>query len=874
MLVLRRFIILLFLCVLLILSTKAQNTNMTDSVSVESKTDSTLIDTTRKVKKVFELKVSYDAQDSTRFKFYDGQKVYLYGNAVVNYGDIELKADYIEFELNKNVVFARGVKDSTGRWHGTPVFKDGKETFDADSLIYNFRTEKGVTYGVATQIEQGYLHGNVMKKHEDGYIHLSDGKFTTCDHENPHYYVALSKAKAKQGEKIISGPMWFVIADIPIPIVLPFGYFPDQKKMKSGILIPSYGEENNRGFYLRDGGYYWAASQYADIAVVGDVYTEGGWGVNVSSRYKLRYRFSGKVDVKYSKNVLGEKGTENFQKSNSYQIKWNHTQDPKARPNSSFSANVNIMSSNNQRFNSRTTNDYLSNTFGSSVSYSKRWPGSPFNFSANLRHSQNTSTKMVTLTLPSLTFSMSRQYPAEIIRKLIGKEVAAKDKKWFDKITIGYNANLDNSASEPDSIIFTQNATYKNGFKHDIPISASFKFLNHFTISPSVNYSGRAYLNSMYKHYEEFYVYKGDTIENEVVEEVVNTGFAYAHIINPNVSLAFAPKIFGFFGFKNPERHRIKVVRHSIKPRVSLNYKPKMGNDSKYYDTYLQNDRIYEYFIYENGSYRLPASSQESASMSIAINNNLEMKYKPKRDTSDELTKVALLDRFNLSTNYNFFRDSMKLSDIRVSGSTRLFKKSLSVNFGGTFDPYAVDFEGRNYDKYSFQDNQPLARLKNANLSMSMSLSPKTFQKDREDDDIPPPIFFNPLFGYSGLEYVSFKIPWNLSFNYTLNYTQSKWLAGEQKYEYKTKQYVNFSGNLNLTDNWKVGFSSGYDFNAGKLTHTSANIYRNLHCWEMRMNWIPFGTRKSYNFQINIKAAIFKDLKYKKERTHFDNMDW
>jgi len=866
---LRNTIILIFIYLVQISVVLAQNNELTDSLSVENESD-----TSRKVKKLFDIQVAYDARDSIQFSFTEGQMVYLYGAGNVKYGDIELTADYVEFGLKDNVVFAKGFQDSTGRWHGKPVFKDGKETFDADSLYYNFRTQKGVTYGVATKIEQGYLHGSVMKKHDDGYIHLADGKFTSCDHEHPHYYIALTKAKAKQGEKIISGPLYFVIADIPIPIFLPFGYFPDQKKMKSGILIPSYGEETNRGFYLSGGGYYWAASDYVDLGVVGDIYTEGGWGVTATSRYKLKYRFGGNVSLKYSLIALGEKDTENYTKSNSYQIQWSHTQDPKARPNSTFSASVNIMSSNNQKYGSRTTGEYLSNTFGSSVSYSKKWPNSPFNFSANLRHSQNTSTKMVSLTLPSLTLNMNRQYPAEIIRKMLDKEVNASNQKWFDKITVGYNANLENNASEADSVIFTKNAVYKNGFKHDIPVSASFKFLNHFTLSPSLNYSGRAYLNSTYKHFEEFYVYKGDTIRNDVVSETMNTGFAYAHMINPNVSLAFAPKIFGFFGFRNPDRHRIKVVRHVINPSVSVNYKPKFGDNSRYYDSYIKDDKIQEYFIYENGVYNLPATSDQAANMSLNISNNLEMKYKPKRDTTDELKKLTLLERVNMGTSYDFFRDSMKLSLFRLNGSTSLFKNSISVNFGGTLDPYSIDSKGKSYDSYAILDKQPWLRLKNANLSMSMSMTPETFKKNKGSTSNPPPVYYNPMFGYTGLEYVNFKMPWNVSFNYTLNYSQTRYLIETKKFEQRYDQYLSFSGNLSLTEKWKVGFSSGYDFTAKKITMTSANIYRDLHCWEMRMNWIPFGQRRSYNFQINIKASIFKDLKYKKERTHYDNMDW
>ncbi len=820
-------------------------------------------------------RVQYKAQDSSRMSFRGQQRVYLYGQGEVSYISFNLKADYIDLDLENNLLFAKGRVDSTGNRVGRPVFVDKDETFEADSLFYNFKTKKALTYGVATKQTEGYLTADIMKKHSDGFIHLKGGKFTTCDHENPHYYIALTKAKALPQDKIISGPFYFVIADIPTPIALPFGYFPDQKQFSSGILIPSYGEENARGFYLQNGGYYWAMGEYSDLQVVGDIYSQGSWGFQAVSQYKARYRFNGKFNLRYNRNILGEEGTPNYSRSNSYQILWTHTQDPKARPNSSFSANVDFKSSNSQKFEARNDREYLSNTFGSSISYRKSWANSPFNFSANLRHSQNTSTKQVNLTLPSFAFSMTRQYPAQVIRKWLDIDPPATE-RWYhellDKISISYNANLENTINGPDSLVFQNRGEVQNGFMHDIPISASIKFLKHFTLTPSMKYSGRLYSNSVNKIYN---------IDSARVEEYFTHEVKYAHIIiPPSLSLGFSPKIFGFFKFKNPDKHKIKAVRHTMMPSISVSYKPtspKRYEGSEYWNSvvYPDDQNSPEYFIYEDGKYRLPKSALESGSISLGLNNNVEMKVRDDKDTTQAERKITIIDRLKISTSYNHFSESYKWSNISIGASTKLFRKLLGINLTSSLDPYAVDSVGTRYDELLYKENGKIARLNNINLSMSMSLNSKDlFNKNNDDLQYLDPFYINPFFGYQGLEYVNFDVPWNLSFSYTLSYAKRAFDKKKQAFNYDIIQNLSFNGNFQLTPKWKMGFSSRYDFQKKKLGYTSANLYRDLHCWEMRLNWVPFGDNKSYNFQINIKSAIFKDLKYKKEKSRFDQLGW
>lgn len=841
------------------------NSNASDTVNVSKKDD-----------KYLDYPVDYNAADSMIISMENQQKIFLYGKAKVVYGDIELEADFIEFDMKNNTVFAMGLADSTEQVNSRPVFTEGDETFEADSLLYNFRTRRGLVHGVKTEQGGGYLHSEVTKKHANDEIHIKHGKFTTCDLDHPHFYIALSKAKVIPKEKIISGPLYLVVADIPLPIFLPFGYVPDQGKHHSGILIPSYGEENNRGFYLKDGGYYWKMSDFADLKLVGEIYSQGSWGFNVSSNYKKRYKYNGKLNVKYSKIITGEKETPNYQKQNSYWFTWNHSQDAKARPNSSFSANVNLGSSNYQTYNSRTNNDYLSNTFNSSVSYSKTWPNSPFNFSANLRHSQNTDTKMVNLTLPAATFNMNRLFLSDIIPS----RKAATERKWYDKLSFSFRSSLKNTINEPDSMVFTNTALRRSkmGLEYGIPVSISLKsnkdYIRHFSVSPSLNWKGVIYPRRIKKQWhDEMYVYSAANPEGRLVTDtlVVDSiaGFYHGYSFSPSVSLSYNPQIFGMFQFRNAEEHRIKALRHVLTPSVSFSYKPDMTRwfgEKTYYESYYDAEGDeHEYSIFEGGIFGTPSSPSKSGSISFSLNNNLEMKVKSRNDTTDELRKIKILESFNLSTSYNIFAEQFKWRNISISGRTKLFN-SLSLTFGGSLNPYSYDENGANVDEFLFRQTGKPFRLQNVRISMNYSIN-SAFNSANSQD-----IYFNPYSMYN-IHYLDFNMPWNISAGYTYN-ASSVFNKEKQEFNFRATQSLTLSGGFSLTDKWKIGFTTGYDFQNNKITYTNANIYRDLHCWEMRLSFVPFGQRKSYNFQINIKSSIFEGVKYSKRESIYDNMAW
>lgn len=841
---------------------------ITPPVVNDSITNDTIVKK-KKTKEAVDKPVDYTCKDSIFFDI-ETKKIYLYGQAKVIYGDIELTAEFIEFDMSDNVVYATSLTDTaTNEEIGRPHFKDKGEEFDADTLIYNFKTKKGLIKGILTEESDGYLHCAIAKKHPDESIHLLGGKYTTCDKECPDFYFALTKAKVIPKKKIISGPLYLVIADIPMPVALPFGYFPSQKGQRSGILIPAYGEENARGFYLKDGGYYFLFSDYADLALRGDIYTKGSWRLNARSSYRLKYRFNGNFDYQYTHNILGEEGASDYQKTTSYWIKWNHSQDAKARPNTTFSANVNMGSSSFHALNSTRSNDYLSNSFSSSVSYSKRWPnfGLPLNFSANLRHSQNTKDQSVNLSLPVLSMNMSRVYPLKNINK-------SGTDKWYDfadKLSIGFSSNLENRINTYDSLLFAGNVPMKNGAKHSVPISMALKgpkwkapglnLLQYFTLTPQMTWDGVFYTEQVKKRYS----WNNDSIITDTLKKI-----GYGYNLRSSASLSFNPKIYGMYIFKNAEK--LKAIRHVLTPSVSFNYSPEMGlNPYRYSDSIQVDDasKMHEYSIYETGLYNLALQHKKSGTISFGLNNILEMKVKNEKDTVTGDKKVKLIESFSLNSGYNVFADSMNWSNISMSGRTNLFN-FLNITINGTFDPYSVDTAtGQRINKYEFTENHKIARLTSIRLTTGFSLNSQKIAEKRQamPDNIE-------LIGdhYYDLEYVDFDIPWDFRIDYSLNYSKTSYNIITKKFDPTITQSLRFSGNFSLTEKWKISGSSGYDFVAKDFTYTTLNIHRDLHCWEMSMSWIPFGARQSYNFQINVKSQIFQDVKYNKRKTWQDNL--
>lgn len=846
---------------------------LTDSIQppVDTiKIDTFSTDTASSTSTFIDAPIDYQAVDSMIYDVKE-HKVYLFGDAEVNYQDIELKAAYIILDMSNDEVFATFVKDSLGEEIGRPVFKEGRETFESKILTYNFRTRRGIIKNIFTEQEGGYLHSEKTKKHEDGEIHLKKGKYTTCDAEHPHFYIALSKAKVIPDDKIVSGPAYLVVEDIPLPFVMPFGFFPNQKGRASGVIIPEYGEEKNRGFFFRQGGWYFALNDYFDLRILGDIYTKGTYGFNVSSNYRKRYKFSGNLSIRYYKNVSGEWSLPTYKFTKDYSIRWSHRQDAKANPNSTFGASVNMSTSKYDQNHSRSATEYLRGQKSSSISFSKRWPNSPFNFATSLSHSQNNQTGNVSLNLPKATFNMSRQYPFKR-KKRVGST------KWYENIEISYSSKLDNRIRTIDTLLFSSAVfdDMKNGYRHDIPISTQFRPFNNFSISPQVRYSGVLYTSQINKHFVDYYDPDLDSTYAIVVTDTL-IGLKYAHAYLPSISFMLNPKIYGFFQLseafqnKNPN-FPIEAVRHVITPSVSFSFTPDMSDYTpNYYRPEPGDTTGKTYSIFDKvGLYHTPTLRGRSGVVNFSLTNNLEMKVKSRKDTTRDSKKVKLLESLSFSTNYNVYADSLNWAPVSMRGRTRLFN-TVNISFGGSFDPYAINENGRKINTFEFEKSGKLFRFTRLNFSVDFRLKSKAStggsrgeqgargQQIVGEDGQPSEDEFT-MFDD---EYADFSVPWNLSIRYNYNYSKSGFIKN-------ITQTFNFSGSVALTRKWNIGFNSGWDFRNKELSYTSINFSRDLHCWQMALSWIPLGNHQSYTFRINAKASILRDLKYEKRKSWYD----
>jgi len=833
--------------------------------------------------------VKYDANDSLIFSL-DRGTVELFGGAHITYEDIVLEADYIRYNMDSSLVTAFGLPDSTGAMAGKPVFTDASSSFESKTMRYNFKTKKAYVEEVITQQEGGYLHAEQTKKQNNGHVHLKDGKYTTCDLDHPHFYIALTKAISMPGDKIVSGPAYIVLADVPLPIGLPFGFFPNSMTKTSGILIPKYGEEANRGFFLREGGYYFAMNDFMDLRVTGDIYTNGTWGVRVGSNYKWNYHFSGNLNVRYFKNVSGYKNIEDtYTVSKDYAIGWSHSQDSRANPNSSFRASVNLSSSSYDQNHTRNINSVMRNTKQSSISYTKSWPNSPFNMSASLNHSQNSNTKAVNMTLPKVSFNMARITPFK-------RKSGVGPKRFYEDIQLSYTSLLENRIKTTDTLLFTSQVwdDMKNGYQHSIPLSLSIKpfrktaMLQSFAITPSMNYKGMLYTKQTRKYltYEDEYDDLGNVTgyTTTIVKDTISK-ISYAHSLFPSIGSGISPKIYGMYTFDG--KGRLEQIRHVLTPSAGFSYVPDLGVlQADYYRDLIDEesgDTLHTYSIYEDQIYGTPSTRGASGSLNFSLRNNLEAKMRSKNDTIDELEKVSLLDNLSLSTSLNLFHsDSLTpaWTPINFNGNTKLFNNKLNLSFRGVLDPFGYDStRARTAETWYSQTGKPL-RLTAASMSAGFSLKSKkekTNSKGGQEDmdqqsqlNTGEVVSKDPLGQYDPNmeeyygDYVDFDIPWSLRVDYSFSYTK-------RQAESKIVQTLRTSGDFSLSPNWKIGFNTGYDLDRKQFTTTNLSIYRDLHCWEMRISVVPFGNYKSYNFQINAKSAILSDLKWNKRQSWVDN---
>ena len=802
--------------------------------------------------------IHYTARDSIALQL-DDRQAFLYNDGNIEYQQIVLKADSIAVNFETRMIVADGMTDTNGKVHGYPYFKQDGTEYQAEKIRFNYDTKRGLISSVITQEGDGFLHGSQVKKVNDSVMYLKSGQYTTCNYDHPHFAINFSKSKLITGDKIITGPAYLSIEDVPTPIALPFAFFPLSHDRSSGIIVPSYGWMNNRGYYLSNGGYYLPLGDYMDLTLLGDIYTNLSWAAEGKLQYYRKYRYKGHFEARYGITKEGIRGdTNSFSKFSDYKIVWRHDQDPKANPNSRFSADVQLQSRNYSK-NTTNRNDYFNSTTTSSISYTASI-GSIFNLAASARESFNAQTGIMDLKLPSVSLSTRTIYPFRS-RNTTGSY------KWYENISMTYTLNGESNVS--DSNLFKQNFLRKMnyGIQQNIPLSSSIKVFRFFNWTNSASYSERWHWSTIQK-----------TIDPSTNELMIDTiqGFSANHDVNLSSSLS--TRIYGMFNFKYG---LVKALRHVINPSVSFNYHPDMGVNcwKEYTDT---TGYTHRYSIYEHSLYGGPADGK-SGRLTFSVGNNLEIKVKSLKDTIEELKKVTLLENLNLAMSYDLAKDSLQWSDLSVTGRTTLMK-NLVLNYSGSFCPYVIDTLGRKFNQTLWQTEHRLFRKSNATWSaqLSFSLNNNTFNKNRKQSDgtahaqTLPPIMQTPYnLGTQIMtgSFVDFSVPWNLSVSYSLSHVTT-YLAREMGYDTNIVQALSLSGNISLTPNWKIAVTTGYDFVNKGMSYTSIDIYRDLHCWEMRFNWIPFGYYKSWNFMINIKAPSLKDVKYEKKKSYMDNQGY
>ncbi len=834
-----------------------------DSLSSVSKSQDDSLKTQPKSKPKLEAKVDYASKDSLRFDL-KSQRVYLFQDADIKYKDISLKAAYVEIDFPKNHVFAEGVPDSTGKDQGVPEFTEGSQTFKSKKINYNYTTKRGYINTVITKQDEGYLHGSIVKKMENDVTYIKDGSYTTCDlEEHPHFAFRFNKAKVIPGKKVITGPAYMEIAGVPTPLLIPFGFFPNRTGQRSGILLPTYGESNNRGFFFENMGYYWAINQYMDLKIQGDIYTRGSWAIKPTFTYNHRYHYNGLINLSYAQNRIGEDGSPDFQKSNDFRIRWTHNQDPKARPRSSFSANVNIVSNTFNKYNpSSSTEAYLSNTFQSSINYSTNFAGKYF-LNLNFGHSQNTLTKVFNVTLPQVAFSVNQFYP-------LRRKIPVGKLRWYEQISTKYNLDMENQYNTYDSLIFKPGWQKKlqNGIRHSIPISGTFRVLKYFNWTNSLNMTDRMYFSTIRKRFVPAVLTASDTIPGYYKTDTV---YGFANAFDFSVSSSLNTRLYGMYQFKGGP---IVAIRHMLTPSVSFSYTPNWGSPTMGYWKYIENDtnRVNpeRYSIFQNGIYGGPPG-QKSGLVSIALSNNLEMKVRNRKDTITGYKKIALIDDFSFRISYDLARDSLNWSPLTMSGRSSIIK-GLTIQYASSWDIYAHDSMNRRINVTEWKAHRRLLNLDNTrwDIGLNYSLSSDKVKSKKKPDKGTPQERQDVIDYYD--YYVDFDIPWSFSINYNFSYTKA-FDASSKKRKGKIVQTLGFSGQLNITPKWKISLTTGWDFVNGQLSYTSIDLYRDLHCWEMRFGWIPKGAQQSWNFSINVKASVLQDLKLNKKKDFRDFAD-
>ena len=847
--------------------------------------------------------VKYSAEDSLVYDAESGT-AYLYGNSKVDYENMKLMSDKVHMNLDKSTVRATGTVDSTaeGGIKGKPVFTMGKDEYKSDTMAFNFKSKKGLIKGVYTEQQDGFLSGEVGKRDSTGSIYLQHGRYTTCDKPHPDFYIALSRAKVRPGKDVVFGPAYLVVADVPLPLAIPYGFFPFSKKYSSGFIMPSYGDESDRGFYLRDGGYYFAISDKWDLKLLGEIYTKGSWGVSAASNYRKRYRYSGSFLFSYQDSKTGDKGLPDFAEQESFKIQWNHRQDPKANPYSSLAASVNFATSNYERnnLNSMYNPQTLTQTTRtSSVSWSTGFSSIGLSLSATTNLAQDMRTSSIQITLPDLNISLSRFYPFKR-KHLVGKE------RWYEKISMSYTGQLANSISTTEDKILHSNLIkdWKNAFQHTIPVQANFTLFNYINVTPSFNFTDRMYSKKVTRGWD-------NTLQKEVVRD---TTYGFHNVYNWSMNVGASTKLYGFWV---PNRKlfgdKIQAIRHVITPQVTFSYSPNFGaRRYGYYDSYQYTDasgnvKLVEYSPYQDELYSVPGK-YKTEMISWDVSNNIEMKVKSDKDTTG-YKKISIIDELGASMSYNAAADYHRWSDLSMRLRLKWWKNyTFSMNAQFATYAYELDANGKPYvGNHTEWGYGRLPRFQGMSQNFSFTLNPEKLKKwfghkDKKDDDKVSADSDGPDTDIESnmdddLEkgkyaakkkrgniaetddngYMRFNMPWSLTIGYGITMrenTAGKFNTKTMRYPYKFTQTLNLSGNIRISDGWNINFSSGYDFENHAMSMTTASLSRDLHCFNMSAS-IVLAPYTSYNFTFRCNAATLTDaLKYDKRSGIVNAVQW
>ncbi len=796
-------------------------------------------------------KIIYNARDSIRYET-QGQKVYLFGDAYIEYESMSIKAERITIDNEKNTIKSAGKVDSLGAYYGRPVFKiDGQES-TADSMLYNVKTKKGKIYGIKTKEGELILLGSEVKKDSNDVVYMKELKCIPCQFEDSRTIFRAKKAKIIPDDKIVTGPMYLEIAGVPTPLGLPFGYFPNTKRRHSGLLIPTFNSSEVLGYNLKDGGFYWGISDQTDMTIRGDIYTNGSWALRTLNNYNINYKYTGSLSLGYSEFRSGEREIPSstglstaFGKQRDFSLTWTHTQDQKNNPSVRFSSNVNIKTSKYNKYNALNTGQYLTNTFYSSINYTKTFKLS--SLSVGARHDQNTQTKIMNLSFPELTFNVNRFFPF--------KREGRTRQNPLDKLGISYLLEARNTLSGYDSAIFKGDIAdkLKYGVRHSVPISTNITLLKYFTLTPALNLSAAMTTKTTEKYF--------DTDSNKVFSNTIKE-FKTGYDANFNTSLT--TKVFMDYLFRSK---RIKQIRHLLIPTVNYTYRPDYGAEQFgfYKEVRTSNLSSYQarYSVFENAMFPGPPDGEQN-SIGVNLNNTIDAKVRQNTDTGFTFKKVQILQNLTVNGFYNFAAEEYKMSLITVSGRTKVWKFfDLLVN--SSFDPYAIDPDTKlRVNKYAFAVSDKLLRFTTGNAAINASFSSNTIQAMKPKK---PDLTNGAEKGAAPTNTVQSQdqLPWNLNMYYNVGFSRDT-------AKVKTIQTLSFSGDIALTKNWKVGVTSGYDFTAKNLSYTSINIYRDLRCWEARIDWVPFGFRKSYSLTINLKTSMLSDVKIPRQRQWYDNL--